>query len=65
LKLVALLATAQPQGSDIEAELERLDVEVERYEFADAGGIRTAAGGARMPWFRDPDGNILSLTERA
>lgn len=26
-------------------------------------GIWTAPGGARVAWFKDPDGNILSLTE--
>jgi catechol 2,3-dioxygenase-like lactoylglutathione lyase family enzyme len=28
----------------------------------DAAGIWTAPGGARILWFRDPDGNTLSLT---
>ena len=26
-------------------------------------GAWTAPGGARVAWFRDPDGNTLSLTE--
>jgi len=26
-------------------------------------GIWTAPGGAQIAWFKDPDGNILSLTE--
>jgi catechol 2,3-dioxygenase-like lactoylglutathione lyase family enzyme len=29
----------------------------------DAGGIWTSPSGARVAWFRDPDGNLLSLTE--
>lgn len=29
----------------------------------DALGIWTAPGGARIAWFKDPDGNVLSLTE--
>jgi catechol 2,3-dioxygenase-like lactoylglutathione lyase family enzyme len=29
----------------------------------DADGIWTAPGGARIAWFKDPDGNILSLTQ--
>jgi catechol 2,3-dioxygenase-like lactoylglutathione lyase family enzyme len=29
----------------------------------DNAGIWTAPGGARIAWFRDPDRNILSLTE--
>jgi catechol 2,3-dioxygenase-like lactoylglutathione lyase family enzyme len=28
----------------------------------DAAGVWTAPGGARILWFRDPDGNTLSLT---
>ncbi|HEV7587280.1 MAG TPA: VOC family protein [Longimicrobium sp.] len=26
-------------------------------------GIWTSPGGARIAWFRDPDGNVLSLTQ--
>lgn len=29
----------------------------------DPHGIWTAPSGARIAWFRDPDGNVLSLTE--
>ena len=29
----------------------------------DALGIWTSPGGARVAWFHDPDGNVLSLTE--
>jgi catechol 2,3-dioxygenase-like lactoylglutathione lyase family enzyme len=29
----------------------------------DARGIWTAPGGAKVAWFRDPDGNTLSLTQ--
>jgi catechol 2,3-dioxygenase-like lactoylglutathione lyase family enzyme len=29
----------------------------------DAEGIWTAPGGAKVAWFKDPDGNILSLTQ--
>jgi catechol 2,3-dioxygenase-like lactoylglutathione lyase family enzyme len=28
-------------------------------------GVWTAPGGARVAWFKDPDGNVLSLTEPA
>ena len=36
-----------------------------RYEgmVQDKEGIWTAPGGAKIAWFSDPDGNILSLTE--
>jgi catechol 2,3-dioxygenase-like lactoylglutathione lyase family enzyme len=29
----------------------------------DERGIWTAPGGARVAWFKDPDGNLLSLTQ--
>ena len=29
----------------------------------DADGVWTAPGGARIAWFPDPDGNVLSLTQ--
>lgn len=32
---------------------------IEQDEF----GVWTAPGGARVAWFSDPDGNVLSLTE--
>ena len=31
----------------------------------DDAGVWTAPGGARIAWFDDPDGNLLSLTEPA
>jgi catechol 2,3-dioxygenase-like lactoylglutathione lyase family enzyme len=30
----------------------------------DERGIWISPGGARIAWFRDPDGNVLSLTQR-
>jgi len=40
-------------------------VTFERYEFLDQDdlGVWRAPSGARVAWFRDPDGNLLSLTE--
>lgn len=29
----------------------------------DASGVWTSPGGARIAWFKDPDGNVLSLTQ--
>ncbi len=29
----------------------------------DAAGVWTSPSGARVAWFHDPDGNVLSLTE--
>jgi len=31
----------------------------------DEYGIWLAPGGARVAWFKDPDGNLLSITEPA
>ena|SRR5260370_12619689 len=40
-------------------------VPFERYPFLeqDEAGIWTAPGGAKVAWFKDPDGNLLSLTQ--
>lgn len=53
----------------IESTVERLvaaGVEFQRYPGLNDShplGIWKAPGGARIAWFRDPDGNVLSLTE--
>jgi len=40
-------------------------VEFARFEGVeqDEAGVWTAPGGARLAWFHDPDGNVLSLTQ--
>ncbi|HLH34995.1 MAG TPA: VOC family protein [Alloacidobacterium sp.] len=40
-------------------------VKLERYPHVpqDEDGIWTAPGGAKIAWFRDPDGNILSISQ--
>lgn len=40
-------------------------VAFEKYSFLqqDADAIWTAPGGARIAWFKDPDGNVLSLSQ--
>jgi len=47
------------------AALRHRGVQFERYPFLqqDADDIWAAPGGARIAWFKDPDGNLLSLTE--
>lgn len=37
----------------------------EKYEFLlqDEAGIWTSPNGSKVAWFKDPDGNLLSLTE--
>jgi catechol 2,3-dioxygenase-like lactoylglutathione lyase family enzyme len=53
---------------DIVAEVRELAAKglaFERYSWAkqDEHGIWTAPGGAQVAWFRDPDGNTLSLSQ--
>jgi catechol 2,3-dioxygenase-like lactoylglutathione lyase family enzyme len=45
--------------------LKQKGVQFERYGLPtqDAEGIWSAPGGAKIAWFKDPDGNILSLTQ--
>ena len=47
-------------------ELRARGVAFERYEGMDqdADGVWRAPSGARVAWFQDPDGNVLSLTQR-
>ena len=56
------------QVPDIRAaveELEQAGVRFERYDHfkQDASGVWTAPTGAKVAWFKDPDGNILSISE--
>jgi len=47
------------------AELVARGVVFERFEGLDQddSGVWVAPSGARIAWFKDPDGNLLSLTE--
>ena len=49
------------------AELSRRGVVFERYPSMpqDDLGIWVSPGGARVAWLKDPDGNLLSITQRA
>ena len=46
-------------------DLENAGIKLEQYGFKeqDERGIWTAPDGTRVAWFKDPDGNILSLTQ--
>ncbi len=46
-------------------ELQRAGVKLEHFGFKDQDelGIWTAPGGTRVAWFKDPDGNTLSVTQ--
>jgi predicted enzyme related to lactoylglutathione lyase len=50
---------------EIVGNLQARGVVFERYGFLDqdGAGVWTAPSGARVAWFKDPDGNVLSLTE--
>jgi predicted enzyme related to lactoylglutathione lyase len=47
-------------------QLNKKNVVFERYDFLkqDSLGIWTSPNGSKVAWFKDPDGNILSLTEQ-
>jgi len=51
--------------STMVAQLTKQGVEFARYEGIeqDERGIWTAPSGAKVAWFKDPDGNLLSLTQ--
>jgi catechol 2,3-dioxygenase-like lactoylglutathione lyase family enzyme len=56
--------------SDIKIVVQQLNgkgVRLERFEGMeqDALGIWLSPGGSKVAWFKDPDGNLLSLTEAA
>jgi catechol 2,3-dioxygenase-like lactoylglutathione lyase family enzyme len=54
-----------PDISEAVRELEQAGVRFELYNFLkqDAQGIWTSPSGTRVAWFKDPDGNVLSLSE--
>jgi catechol 2,3-dioxygenase-like lactoylglutathione lyase family enzyme len=54
-----------PDASAAVRDLEQSGIRFERYEHLtqDAHGIWTTPTGARVAWFKDPDGNILSISE--
>jgi catechol 2,3-dioxygenase-like lactoylglutathione lyase family enzyme len=47
------------------AGLQAAGVQFERYPWMrqDEQGVWTSPSGAKIAWFKDPDGNVLSLTE--
>ena len=60
-----LLGWSVPDAARTVQELAARGVSVERFPGMDqdAAGIWTSPSGARIAWFKDPDGNILSITE--
>ncbi len=56
------------QTCDIAADVARLAAKGVRFEIypnmgQDAQGICTFPGGNKVAWFKDPDGNVLSLSQ--
>ena len=54
--------------SDIHATIKSLNkkgIECNKYDFLeqDNPGVWISPGGSKVAWFKDPDGNVLSLTE--
>jgi len=50
---------------DVVTHLAKKGVVMERYGFLeqDERGVWTSPSGAKIAWFKDPDGNLISLTE--
>ena len=66
--LPAAFTTLGWEVGDIRSTIQRLckkGVRFERYDGMpqDESGIWTTPDGSKVAWFKDPDGNILSLTE--
>lgn len=61
-----ILGWEVPEIEKAVAALQEKGVHFERYGFfkQDELGIWTSPTGARVAWFKDPDGNTLSLSER-
>lgn len=60
-----VLGWAVPDIAATAARLTGSGVKLERYGFLqqDELGIWTAPGGAQVAWFKDPDGNLLSVSQ--
>jgi predicted enzyme related to lactoylglutathione lyase len=68
-EIIAFIPTRQPKKARgfYETTLGPSDVVLEQFEGMgqDQLGIWTSPSGAKIAWFKDPDGNILSVTEWA
>jgi len=62
-----VLGWESPHMEEDVGELRRRGVVFERYPFLEQeeSGIWKSPGGTRVAWFKDPDGNLLSLSSRA
>jgi catechol 2,3-dioxygenase-like lactoylglutathione lyase family enzyme len=62
-----ILGWQVPNIQEAVSDLRAKGVTFEHFGFAeqDVQGIWSAPGGAKVAWFKDPDGNVLSLTQLA
>jgi catechol 2,3-dioxygenase-like lactoylglutathione lyase family enzyme len=60
-----ILGWEVPDIENAAATLREKGVHFEIYGFPsqDANGIWSAPGGAKVAWFKDPDGNLLSISQ--
>jgi hypothetical protein len=60
-----ILGWQVPNIENVAAALQRKGVQFERFGFfeQDELGIWTAPSGDKVAWFKDPDGNILSISQ--
>ena len=65
----SVLGWEVPEIVEAVSELSERGVEFEKYDFPwmqqDDRGIWTAPDGTRVAWFKDPDGNLLSVAQHA
>jgi len=60
-----ILGWEVPDALQAVSKLQARGVQFERYPWAqqDELGIWNAPGGAKVAWFKDPDGNVLSISQ--
>ena len=60
-----ILGWEVPDAKQAVSELHARGVQFERYPWAqqDELGIWEAPGGAKVAWFKDPEGNVLSVSQ--
>jgi catechol 2,3-dioxygenase-like lactoylglutathione lyase family enzyme len=60
-----MLGWQVPSVAHVVGQLVRHGVRLERYPWLDQdpSGVWLAPSGARVAWFKDPDGNLLSVVE--
>jgi catechol 2,3-dioxygenase-like lactoylglutathione lyase family enzyme len=62
--LFTILGWEVPDIDAAHKELVASGVTFEKYPFVkDPSGIWSAPGGAKVAWFKDPDGNVLSISQ--